>query len=194
MSKIETEISTFMEYGVCLATRTITLFDEISEVSAERFVKGLHLLDNYKEGTITVKLSSEGGCVISGFAIYDAIRASKNHVRGIVYGECSSMATVILQAFDERLLMPNSFLMIHSGSQTISGHPKSNENWLKLYKDLDDRCNKIYLEKINNRQKEKKKKQIQVQELEKMLDFDTVILPKKVVALGLADLILEDSY
>lgn len=188
------DLNYLFDYNICLDTRTITFFSEINEETAEKFIKGLHILDNHKSGTVTIKLSSEGGCVISGFAMYDAIRAMKNHVRVIVYGECSSMATVVLQAADERILTPNSFLMLHWGSQTISGHPKSNENWLKLYKELDRKCNEIYLEKINNRQKEKKKKQLKIEELEKMLDFDTVLLPKKVVQLGLADSILEGAY
>jgi len=191
---VKDNINHLFDYNLCLETRTITFFNEIDEESAESFIKALHILDNYKTGTVTIKLSSEGGCVISGFAMYDAIRAMKNHVRGIVYGECSSMGTVVLQGCDERILTPNSFLMLHWGSQTISGHPKSNENWLRLYKDLDRRCNEIYLEKINHRQKEKKKKQLKLEELEKMLDFDTVLLPKKVVQLGLADSILEGAY
>lgn len=182
------------EHNLCLETRTITFFSEINEESSESFIKALHILDNFKSGTVNVKFSSDGGCVISGFAMYDAIRAMKNHVRGIVYGECSSMGTVVLQGFDERCLMPNSFLMIHSGSQTISGHPKSNKNWLSFYEDLDRRCNEIYLEKINHRQKEKKKRQLKLEELEKMLDFDTILLPKKVVQLGLADSILDGCY
>ena len=188
------DLNYLFDYNLCLETRTITFFSEIDEESAESFIKALHILDNYKTGTVTIKFSSEGGCVINGFAMYDAIRAMKNHVRGIVYGECSSMGTVVLQAFDERCLMPNSFLMVHWGNQSISGHPKSNENWIRLYKDLDRRCNEIYLEKINNRQKEKKKKQLKLDELEKMLDFDTVLLPQKVVQLGLADSILGGVY
>lgn len=188
------DLALFFDHNLCLETRTVTFFSEINEESAESFIKALHILDNYKSGTVNVKFSSDGGCVISGFAMYDAIRAMKNHVRGIVYGECSSMGTVVLQGFDERCLMPNSFLMIHSGSQTISGHPKSNKNWLSFYEDLDHRCNEIYLEKINHRQKEKKKKQLKLEELEKMLDFDTILLPKKVVQLGLADTIQEGVY
>ncbi len=187
-------INSLQDNSICLETRTIFFFEEITSESMQRFIKNLHILDNYKEGDINIKMSSEGGCVASGFAMYDAIKACESDVNIYGYSEIASMATVVFQAGNKRILMPNSYMLLHWGDQTISGHPKSNENWLKLYKDLDDRCNKIYLEKINNRQKEKKKKQIQVQELEKMLDFDTVILPKKVVSLGLADLILEDSY
>ena len=188
------DLNYLFDYNICLDTRTITFFSEINEETAEKFIKSLHILDNHKTGTVTIKLSSEGGCVSSGFAMYDAIRAMKNHVRVIVYGECSSMATVVLQAADERCLMPNSFLMIHSGNQTVSGHPKSNKNWIRFYENLDLRCNEIYLEKINHRQKEKKKKQLKLEELEKMLDFDTILLPKKVVQLGLSDTIQEGVY
>lgn len=181
-------------HNLCLKSRTMTFFEEITPESAHRFIKNLHLLDNDKQEKITIKFSSEGGCVISGFMMYDAIKACKNYVRIIIYGECSSMGTVVMQAADERFLMPNSFLMIHFGIQTIEGHPKSNENWLMLYKELDTKCNKIYLEKINIRQVEKKKRKYKLEQLDKMLDFDTILLPKKAVSLGLADKILENSY
>lgn len=188
------DIDQIHDKGLSLTTRTIFFCDEINEESADKFIKNLHILDNHKSGTVTVRFSTDGGCVISGFRMFNAIRGMKNHVRGIIEGECSSMGTVVAQSFDERLMLPDSFMMIHQGSQTISGHPKSNENWLKFYKHLDSRCYKIYLEKINNKQREKKKKQLKLQELDKMLDFDTILLAEKVVQLGLADAILEGSY
>ena len=184
-------IEKLYDYDLCLETRTIFCFGEITLESSERFIKALHLLDNYKTGTVTIKLSTEGGCVISGLSMYDAIRAMKNHVRIICVGEVSSMGTVILQAGDERCLYPRSFMMIHSGQQTISGHPKSNESWLNLYKDLDNICYEIYLEKINGRQREKKKRKYKINELTNLLDFDKILLPTEAIALGLADRIME---
>ena len=183
-----------LDEGYCLSTRTIFFSEEIDRESADSFIKRLHILDNHKSGTITVRFGTEGGCVINGFRMYNAIRASKNHVRGLIDGECSSMGTVIMQGFDERLLLPDSFLMLHVGEQTISGHPKNNENWLNLYKHYDNRCYEIYLEKINNKQREKKKKQLKLKELQTMLDFDTIMLPEKVISIGLADGVLEGAY
>lgn len=187
-------VNSLHDYSICLDTRTIVYFREIDQEGAESFIKNLHVLDNYKDGTIHVKLSSEGGCVSSGFAMYDAIRACKNYVKVYGYSEIASMATVVLQAADSRILMPNSYLLLHEGEQTVSGHPKSNKSWLELYREFDDRCYNIYLTKINERQKQKKKKQLTLDDLKKLLEHDTILLPKKVVQLGLADEIQEGSY
>jgi len=191
---VKEEISKILDEGICLETRTIFFSEEIDRESADSFIKRLHILDNHKTGTITIRFGTDGGCVINGFRMYHALRSLKNHVRGLVDGECSSMGTVILQGFDERILLPDSFLMLHVGEQTISGHPKNNENWLNLYKYYDDRCYQIYLEKINDKQKEKKKKKLTLKELTTMLDFDTIMLPDKVISLGLADGVLSGSY
>lgn len=190
----EEHLGKLLDEGISLDTRTIFFSEEIDRESADSFIKRLHFLDNFKTGTITVRFGTEGGCVINGLRMYHALRSLKNHVRGIIDGECSSMGTVIIQGFDERLMLPDSFLMLHVGEQSISGHPKNNENWLNLYKHLDKRCYEIYLEKINDKQKEKKKKKLTLKELQTMLEFDTIMLPEKVVSMGLADGILEGAY
>jgi ATP-dependent protease ClpP protease subunit len=190
----EEHLGKLLDEGISVSTITIFFDEEIDKDSASAFIKKLHFLDNYKDGTVTIKFTTEGGCVISGMRMYHAIRSMKNHVRGIIDGECSSMGTVVVQAFDETLMLPDSFMMLHIGDQTISGHPKNNENWLKLYKYYDKRCYEIYLEKINNKQKERKKKKLSLQELEKMLDFDVIMLPEKVISMGLADGLLKEAY
>lgn len=190
----EEHLGKLLDEGISLDTRTIFFSEEIDRESADSFIKRLHFLDNYKTGTITVRFGTEGGCVINGLRMYHALRSLKNHVRGIIDGECSSMGTVVSQAFDERCILPDSFMMIHKGEQTISGHPTNNENWLNLYKYYDNRCYQIYLDKINDKQKQKKKKKLTMKELQSMLDFDTIMLPEKVVSLGLADMILDEVF
>jgi ATP-dependent Clp protease protease subunit len=101
--------------SVDVQSRTIFLFDEINDQGAFHFIIALRLLD-MSPGRITVVLSSAGGYDSSGWAIYDAIRQTKNKVRIEGYGHVQSMAAVILQAGDERLLAPNSRFMVHVGS------------------------------------------------------------------------------
>ena len=184
----------FFDYSLNLETRTLTFFEEVTKASCERIIKQLHILDNHKDGTVTILMNSEGGCVSSGLAIYDAIRAMKNYVRIIVVGECCSIDTVILQAADERLLYPNAYLMLHYGNRTVEGHVKDTQVWMKYYDDMDEICFNIYLEVVNNRQRFNKKKLIKINDLKSSMEFDKILLADKAVKSGYADRIIEGSY
>lgn len=187
-------ISNLFDYDLCIETRTITFFDEINEESASRFLKALHLLDNYEEGSITVLLTTEGGDVGAGLKMLDAVRLLKNPSRCICYAGVESMGTVLLQAFSERCMTPNSYLMIHSGESGAIGKSKDRAEWNRLLDYQEDVCLSEYLQKINDRQILKKKKKHTKESLTKMMDFDKILLPKEAIALGLVDFIIEESY
>ncbi len=101
--------------SVDVPSRTIFLFDEVNDQQAFQIIIALRLLD-MNPGTITVVMSSSGGYDAAGWAIYDAIRQTKNHVRIEGYGHVQSMAAAIFQAGDERLLALNCRFMVHVGS------------------------------------------------------------------------------
>ena len=178
------------EHGVCLGTRTVFFFEEINEESARRFVKNLHILDNFREGTITVFLSSEGGDVTHGLSMYDAIRGCKNHVRIVCFGEVASMATLVLQAGDERCMLPNSYLLVHYGEEGISSqHPKNVERVVAHNKELEKVMLDLYMKRIKE-----KKKRFTKEQLHDLLVFDTMLKPKQAIDLGLADRIEDDAF
>lgn len=175
--------------GLYLPTRTIFLTGEVNVDMYETCIKNLHGLDNSSQETVTIYLNSEGGSVRQGFAIYNAIRAMKSMVRGVVFGECSSAASMILQSFDERILAPNSEVMIHIGQESYGeDHPQNVQNWVDRNKDVSEDMKKIYLEKIKE-----KKKRFTKKNFEDLWQFDKILNPKEAVELGLADLILEGS-
>lgn len=62
-----------------------------------------------------------GGCLWSGFAIFDALRAHPGTVTTIASGLVSSMGVVLLQAGDRRLIRQHGALMTHIGSTTVQG-------------------------------------------------------------------------
>jgi ATP-dependent protease ClpP protease subunit len=179
--KLKDSLSQFHDNGVYSPTRTLKLYGEIDLESQESFVTNFHALDQ-TTGIITILLSSEGGCVGAGLAIYDEIRASKNLVRIICQGEVASMATVILQAGDERIMRPNSYLMIHMGEQATSGHPISKKEWDRHTEIQDNICNMIYLKKIKE-----KKQRFSKNRLTKLIEHDKILTPDEAVSLGLAD-------
>jgi ATP-dependent Clp protease, protease subunit len=94
--------------------RIIHLFGEIDESASYRFCVALGIMDR-EDGDIVVYLSSTGGSVEDGFAIYDSIRMARNRVVVVGFGPIMSMAAVIMQAAELRLMAPNARFMIHDG-------------------------------------------------------------------------------
>lgn len=65
---------------------------------------------------ITVIFNSPGGEVIPGLALYDFMRelSDKGHtIETVTIGYAASMAGVLLQAGDHRVIGPNAFMLIH---------------------------------------------------------------------------------
>ena len=187
MSDLVDNIDRFHTHDIFYSSKTIKIFGEINESMMNKTISNLHTLDQ-TSGDVTILLSSEGGCVTSGMAIIDAIRAMKNNVNIIAYGGICSMASVIFQAADQdrRFMMPNSFLMIHEGESEISGKQKDIQQWKKLLDWQEKICIQMYDDKIKEKKPRYKKKT-----LIDNLDKDWIIFPKEAVELGLADKILE---
>ena len=97
---------------VDVENRKIFLLGEINDNRAANFVMAFQNLDS-RDGPIIVILNSPGGMIHAGYAIYDVICLSSNLVTIECYGSVYSMATLILQAGDMRLIGPQCRLMIH---------------------------------------------------------------------------------
>lgn len=182
--KNKDDISIFHEYGIYIPTRTIEIVGSIDEDQYKKTIRNIHILDS-STGTINIKLNSEGGEVIQARAIYDAIRSCKNMVRIIVYGQASSAASFILQAGDERIMTPHSYLMIHVGlgqSANPEAHPREKEAWDQFDRDTEEWMEEIYLKKI----KEVKKRYTRNQ-IKSLLQFDKILYPKAAIEMGLID-------
>jgi ATP-dependent protease ClpP protease subunit len=64
-------------------------------------------------GALEVHVNSAGGDVFDGLAIMNTIRDHKGPVTTVVDGLAASIASVIVQAGQERIAQPGSMLMIH---------------------------------------------------------------------------------
>lgn len=93
--------------------RVVYLMHEIDDAIAESVCQVLEWLDRQARKEVTIVLSSPGGDVFAGLAIYDAIRRMRSPTRTLAMGYTASMATIILQAGDVREATPNTWLMIH---------------------------------------------------------------------------------
>lgn len=66
---------------------------------------------------VTMLLSSPGGCIADGLAIYDLIQTCKTPIRMIAIGQVSSMAAVLFASGRHgRYLTQNSVLLLHEPS------------------------------------------------------------------------------
>ena len=116
------------------------------------FVKGMHVLES-KNSTqeITIIMNNPGGDPYHGMAIYDAIKMSNCPCTIKVYGYAMSMGSVILQAADYRIMMPNSKFMIHYGYSSYDSHVKTIESWVnedkRVSREMEDIFLKMMLEK-----------------------------------------------
>lgn len=124
------------------------LTGEVNESMYETLVLGLTLIKARKNGStdVVVELNSHGGCWYSGIAIHDRIKACNFPVTVRVAGAAMSMASVILQAADKRLITPGSTVMVHDGSEVLEGSPENVMAWAKHSKDICDYMYKIYAE------------------------------------------------
>jgi ATP-dependent Clp protease protease subunit len=186
------DVEHFIDNDLYIPTRTVYVGPtgedaETNVLMAERAIKILHILDSKSDDPIEVLMINPGGSFDDGMAIYDAIQLCRSPITIKVFGYAYSMAAVILQAADERLLAPNAKLMIHYGEDGLAmNHPKTNRNW-KKQNDKDSKWMKdLFLEKIREKHPD-----FPESKLEKMLDFDTIFSAEEAVALGLADKVME---
>lgn len=90
----------------------VLLYGEIGSwgISAKDFVNELGAL---KASTINVRINSDGGVANEGITIYNALRDHGATVHTIVDGAAYSIASVIAQAGETRVMNRGSTMMIH---------------------------------------------------------------------------------
>ena len=77
---------------------------------------------------IQVLLSTYGGSVYDGLALYDAIKASKTKVDVIIGGKAMSMGTIIMLGSETRKAYRNTTFMIHEMTSGYLGKLADLEN------------------------------------------------------------------
>jgi ATP-dependent Clp protease protease subunit len=122
------KVDAILEQRVDFETRSIFLNGDIDDKMARKFQAALKVLERVDPNPlglgpvkgqvpgITIYLNSAGGEEGAGFAMYDAIRNCERSVTIIGTGNVMSMATLIFQAGDARMLTPTARLLIHNGT------------------------------------------------------------------------------
>lgn len=91
---------------------------------ANKFIRNLNTLIRKSEDPILIHMKTCGGFWEEGMAIYDAIKACPNYVAILSYTHARSMSSIIFQAADKRIMMPNSTFMFHDGEIYMGGTVK----------------------------------------------------------------------
>lgn len=115
----------------------------VEERSVDAAIKTLDEWARISKERITVIFNSPGGSVFNGLALYDAIQAIKAEgvpVTTVVRGMAASMAGILLQAGDERIIGENAYILIHEVSSVHIGNASELDDQLKLTKRLQARC------------------------------------------------------
>lgn len=147
-----------------------------SETSAEFFRKALaEIPDN---ATIELHINSYGGSVKEGIAIYNQLKQKKcKEIVAYVDGFAYSIASIIMQAADRRVMGLGTSILIHNMWLSIASNAAELR---KAADDLDvlmESNRQIYMERIN----------ISEDELIEMMDNETYLTPEKAVEMGFAD-------
>ena len=118
-------IQSFTIQDSMLRNREIFLTGEINEETAAEIIRQLMYLDSKSSDPVTLYISSPGGSVISGMAIYDYIGTMRSTVNTVCIGMAASMGAILFLAGEERMTLPHSKVMIHDpsfgGNASIAG-------------------------------------------------------------------------
>lgn len=132
--------------------RNFTVYPFFGAVTDQSVHKALHELEARSRAhpgePITILFNCPGGSVLDGLALFDYLRelsARGHHITTKVVGVGASMASILLQAGDERVMTPNAYIMIHeiSGSSGGMMRKTEHENLNKFLGKLEEHGNEI---------------------------------------------------
>ena len=183
-------------YSRLLKDRVIMLDTEVGEHTASLIVAQMLFLESENpDKDISLYISSPGGSVTAGLAIYDTMQFIKCDVQTIVMGQAASMGSFLAQAgaVGKRWVLPESRTMIHRVSSGTPGTRGSVhvqelqfEDSKRAYEEsqrINKRLTELYV-KHNTAGKT-------YEELFNDMKFDTFLSAEEAVKYGLADRVVE---
>lgn len=127
----------------------------IARDSAQAAIDKLHLFHKVSPGEpITITFNSPGGSMMDGMALFDYIRFMRDrghHVTIIALGYAASMAGILLQAADTRVMAKGSWLLIHEVAFGAAGKIGEVEDMYEFGKKLKDQAAAIFVERSGGR-------------------------------------------
>ncbi len=96
-----------------LEKKRIDLMGEVNEEMLKYLREAVQILTIEGNPPLTVLITSGGGNASMGLDLYDLIKFYPGKKIGLVHGIAASMAAIILQACDWRVITPNGRILIH---------------------------------------------------------------------------------
>ena len=194
-------------FGINPETRELFLHSYMSDAEEEpgvdwrmatKLQKLLSLLTSGSRATdpILIHMHTIGGNWEDGLAIYDTIKScTETHITILSYAHARSMSSIIFQAGDTRIFMPNTIWLMHMGTQSFDGDAQSFEAEADEAKLDHDRMLDIYVNSAYESiaYKGKSRKQVKVL-IDKGLRFkqEWYMSPKEAIRHGYGDAVFGD--
>jgi ATP-dependent Clp protease protease subunit len=102
----------------------------------------------------TIRINCMGGSILEGLAMYDMIANSPMQVTTICEGVAASMGGVLFEAGDQRVMYPNSRLMIHRAQGAICGDADSIRAYADQVQSCENSIKNILVDKTKLSEKE----------------------------------------
>ena len=167
------------------STGEIWLDGDIGERPGEISSRGIRdAIKKIGSKRLTVYLNSGGGSVLEGWGVYRQLVQHRAGVTTIVSPLAASMAAVILQAGQERLVDPNAIVMVHNPWTQTSGNATELQQSIDLLRKIETQM----LELFSNRTG------LDKPEVSRMLTAETWLDAGEAIQLGFADGLTSSSH
>jgi len=114
------------------------------------FEKNMRYLNLLSNDPILIHMHLPGGVWGDCMGIYDTMKLSKSKTIIIAYGSVESASSIILQAADLRILMPNTNVLIHYGSISVDNDHKAALSWVQWSEKETKKMLDIFTDKCYN--------------------------------------------
>ena len=170
----------FRIYNAADDEAVVRIYDEISwyGINAIDLVAGLDTITSPK---MRVEINSPGGDVFDGIAIYNALRNHPSHVTTRIDGIAASIASIIAQAGDTRVMQPASQMMIHNAWGLTVGDTRDHADMAALLEQQDAVLASIYALRAGRDDVE----------FRDLMNAETWLTAEAAVEAGLADVVQE---
>ena len=162
-------------------TAIVEIFGDIGAwgISAKQFSQDLKAVGEVTD--IDLRITSPGGDVFEGMAIYNMLRNHPARVAGSVLGLAASMGSVILMASDTISMPENAMMMIHKPWTIQGGNADDMRSCAEMLDKVEGSLVMAYVAKTGKT----------AEEVHALLNAETWMTGAEAVAMGFADTLLE---